>query len=131
MDKKKAQTTGILAMSRMASELDILQKISHPNIICFVVSWFYYRLKCKSVKLMQQFTSLQDHVDTPEKLFLVLELAHVGELFDIINKEPFTEKIAKFYFYQMATAVEYLHSQVCKQWSLWNTHNVIHIFLFA
>ena len=52
-------------------------------------------------------------MDTPEQLFFVMELAHVGELFDIITKGSFKESKAKFYFYQMAKAVEYLHSKVC------------------
>ena len=75
--------------------------------------------------LVQQYILLQEHMDTPGKLFLVLELAHVGELFDVIIKEAFSELKAKFYFYQMASAVDYLHKQVCnvssKYSTLWNT----------
>ena len=46
------------------------------------------------------------------KLFSVLELAEGGELFEkIIEKTKFNEAEAKLHFYQMASAIQYLHSK--------------------
>ena len=45
----------------------------------------------------------------------MLELAEGGELFDkIIEKTKFNEAEAKLHFYQMASAINYLHSKVTK-----------------
>ena len=49
-------------------------------------------------------------IDTEHALYIILELASGGELFDkILDKVKFNEKEAKFCFYQMVSAVEYLH----------------------
>ncbi len=46
-------------------------------------------------------------------LFAVLELAEGGELFDkIIEKTRFNEAEAKLHFYQIASAIQYLHHKV-------------------
>ena len=53
-----------------------------------------------------------DVIDTPDYLYIVLELAEGGELFDkIIEKTRFNETEAKLHFYQMASAIQYLHSK--------------------
>ena len=59
----------------------------------------------------------------------MLELAHVGELFNIILEDPFSELKAKFYFYQMANAVEYLHRQVRKQFKIQHIFKVIQTYV--
>ena len=72
------------------NEVRLLQAINHPCII-----------------------NLEDVIDTPDYLYIVLELAEGGELFDkIIEKTKFKESEAKLHFYQMASAICYLHSQV-------------------
>ena len=44
---------------------------------------------------------------------LVLELAEGGELFDkIIEKTKFNEAEAKLHFFQIASAIQYLHHKV-------------------
>ena len=71
------------------NEVKILQSVSHPNVI-----------------------NLVDVIDTPDYLYIVLELAEGGELFDkIIEKTRFNESEAKLHFYQMASAIQYLHSK--------------------
>ena len=67
----------------------LLQSVSHPNII-----------------------RLEEVIDSPEMLVLVLELAEGGELFDqMIKKTVLDEATAKFYFQQMSSAIAYLHGR--------------------
>lgn len=55
---------------------------------------------------------LLDVIDTENNLYIILELADGGELFDkIMEKVKFSEKEAKLYFYQMVSGVKYLHSK--------------------
>ena len=73
----------------MLNEVKILQSVSHPNVI-----------------------NLEDVIDTKDYLFIVLELAEGGELFEkIIEKTRLNESEAKLHFYQMASAIQYLHSK--------------------
>ncbi|XP_002130190.2 myosin light chain kinase A [Ciona intestinalis] len=68
-------------------EADILRKLSHPCII-----------------------GVHDVVDLPQNLYIVLEFAKGGELFKRLEKGgKLPEKIAKLYFFQMLSAVKYLH----------------------
>lgn len=53
---------------------------------------------------------LQDVIDTPEKICIVMELAEGGELFDrLTSNKRLPEATVKFYFFQLALAVQYLH----------------------
>ena len=53
-----------------------------------------------------------DVIDTQDYLYIVLELAEGGELFDkIIEKTRYNESEAKVNFYQMASVMQYLHSK--------------------
>ena len=55
---------------------------------------------------------LLDVIDTENNLYIILELADGGELFDkILEKIRFSEKEAKLHFYQMVSAVAYLHKK--------------------
>ncbi len=54
---------------------------------------------------------LFDAIDTPDNLYLILEFAEGGELFDrIVKDRKFSEAKAKIYFYQIVSAVKHLHS---------------------
>jgi len=91
ISKKNCSTISSLVSSQEAilNEVRILQNASHPNII-----------------------HLEDVIDSKDFLFIVLELAEGGELFDkIIEKTKFNEAEAKLHFYQMASAINYLHSK--------------------
>ena len=75
--------------NQVLNEVKILQSVSHPCVI-----------------------NLEDVIDTSEYLFIVLELAEGGELFDkIIEKTKMNESEAKEYFFQIASAIQYLHSK--------------------
>ena len=67
----------------------LLQSVSHPNII-----------------------RLEEVIDCPAMLVLVLELAEGGELFEqMLRKTVLDEATAKFYFQQMSSAIAYLHDR--------------------
>eukprot|EP01113_Clastostelium_recurvatum_P032258 TRINITY_DN4119_c0_g1_i1.p1 TRINITY_DN4119_c0_g1~~TRINITY_DN4119_c0_g1_i1.p1 ORF type:complete len:602 (-),score=149.06 TRINITY_DN4119_c0_g1_i1:64-1869(-) len=88
MDKKKFWHIG-KAKDQMMAEVTILQNLQHPNII-----------------------RVMEVIDTPRHLYIILELARGGELFDLIReKGKCPEKEAKAIFKQILTAVGYLHSQ--------------------
>lgn len=75
--------------SNIMNEVKILQAVSHPCII-----------------------NLEHVIDSQDYLYIVLELAEGGELFDkIIEKTKFNESEAKVHFYQICSAIEYLHSK--------------------
>ena len=73
--------------SNMLNEVRILQSVNHPCII-----------------------NLEDVIDTRNFLFIVLELAESRELFDkIIEKTKMNKAEAKLHFFQIASAIKYLH----------------------
>lgn len=73
-------------------EIDIMKKLQHPNVI-----------------------QLMEVVDTPDTLYLVLEFASGGELFDaIVKKGSFGEPEAVNIIKQIIQAIDYCHEQgVC------------------
>eukprot|EP00026_Physarum_polycephalum_P010832 Phypoly_transcript_11013.p1 GENE.Phypoly_transcript_11013~~Phypoly_transcript_11013.p1 ORF type:complete len:299 (+),score=64.39 Phypoly_transcript_11013:159-1055(+) len=69
-------------------EVDILKKVNHPNII-----------------------ALKELFDTPDKLYLIMELVTGGELFDkIVEKGSYTEDEASQLVRKIVSAVDYLHN---------------------
>ena len=73
----------------LLNEVRLLQSVSHPNII-----------------------RLEEVIDCPAMLVLVLELAEGGELFEqMLRKTVLDEATAKFYFQQMSSAIAYLHGR--------------------
>lgn len=76
-------------INMLKTEVDILTKADHPNIV-----------------------KLHKVIDTPEILYLVMELLTGGELFDrIIAKGHYSEADARELTVTMLKAVAYLHSQ--------------------
>ena len=77
--------------------MKILQAVNHPNII-----------------------QLEDVVDCENFLFIVLELAEGGELFEkMTRKVRLDEASSKLIFYQLSSAIEYLHStNICHRQAL-------------
>lgn len=48
-----------------------------------------------------------------EILFIIMDFAQEGEIFDIIsNTGPFSEEIARHYFIQIIAALNYMHNSV-------------------
>ena len=72
---------------------------NHPNI-----------LKCHAVEMMGKITAKNTIQDAK---FNVLEIAQNGSLFRFIKSTGAVEEnLAKFMFYQLANAVEFMHSQL-------------------
>ena len=89
---KILEKTKIAQMSdvgRVAREIKILESIKHPNII-----------------------ELYEVIDTKTAIFMIMEYAAGGELFDyIVSKNRLQEKEAANFYYQLVTGIEFLHSQ--------------------
>jgi calcium/calmodulin-dependent protein kinase I len=72
---------------RLKTEIEILKKVKHPNIVC-----------------------LKDIYETTDNLYLIMELVTGGELFDkIVEKGQYTEKEASVVVSKMLNAIDYLH----------------------
>jgi len=81
----------------VATEINALQKISHPNVL----KLFAYNLKCAYPQ--KDGTSF-------DTVLLVLELAPGGELFDILYyTSKLKPEIAQTYFYQLAQGLHAIH----------------------
>ena len=74
-------------VERVAREIHILKMIRHPNII-----------------------QLYEIIETPKQLYLIMEYAPGGELFDYIVKHSrVKEPLAQKFFHQIIAGCEYLH----------------------
>ncbi|XP_026482663.1 ovarian-specific serine/threonine-protein kinase Lok-like [Ctenocephalides felis] len=75
--------------NRIMNEINIMKKLDHPFIV-----------------------SVYNIVETPEAVFLVLELMNGGDLYNKIKESKYLkEPIVKNIIYQLAVAVNYLHRQ--------------------
>jgi len=75
-------------MTRLATEIEILKKVQHPNII-----------------------ALKEIIDTKSWLFIITELVTGGELFDkIVELGSYSEKDAAILVCKMVSAIQYLHN---------------------
>ncbi|KAL4761683.1 CAMK family serine/threonine-protein kinase [Aspergillus foveolatus] len=73
----------------LMQEIGLLMSVSHPNLLC-----------------------LKDTFDESDGVYLVLELAPEGELFNmIISKQKFTEKETRHIFRQLFEGLKYLHDR--------------------
>ena len=83
----------------LANEFEIVKKLNHPAIVRFV-----------DLRTNGQYTSKKTGAHKT-KIYAIIELAPKGELFDVIfHAGAFDENLARFYFKQFLTSVEYLHS---------------------
>ena len=74
---------------RVENEIKILKKVRHNNII-----------------------KLYEVMETPQKIYLVMEYCDKGELFDyIVSKDHLNEDQSRIFFHQIIDALTYLHSQ--------------------
>jgi len=86
---KKDINTDKKSAKRLQTEVDILTKVKHPNIV-----------------------ALKDLFDEPENLYMVMQLVTGGELFDkIVKKGQYSEKDACAVLVKIVEAIYYLHSQ--------------------
>ncbi|CZT42784.1 related to serine/threonine-protein kinase Chk2 [Rhynchosporium secalis] len=73
----------------LQQEIAVLMGVSHPNLLC-----------------------LKDTFDEPNAVYLVLELAAEGELFNwIVMKQKLTEEETRKVFIQLFQAIKYLHER--------------------
>ncbi|XP_053788751.1 maternal embryonic leucine zipper kinase isoform X2 [Vidua chalybeata] len=76
-------------LPRVKLEIDAMKDLSHQHI-------------CQ----------LYHVIETPKKIFMVLEYCPGGELFDyIISKDHLSEEEARIFFRQIVSAIAYVHSQ--------------------
>ena len=88
MDKQQILSDE-LNKERVLSEIAILKIVRHNNII-----------------------KLYEVMETPQKIYLVMEYCDGGELFDyIVSKQHLSEKQACTFFQEIIDALTYLHSQ--------------------
>jgi len=84
----KTQASSDSDEKRLKTEVEILKKVKHSNIVC-----------------------LKDLFDTPQNLYLIMELVTGGELFDkIVEKGQYSEKEASATVKKILSSVDYLHS---------------------
>jgi len=89
IDKNKVQLIQSTRNCNLLDEVEIMKKISHPNVI-----------------------KVHDVIDSPRQLYIVLEYANGGELFDLIIKNgAFDETQARQIFRQIVEAIAFLHDK--------------------
>ena len=100
---------------RLQREISILKCVKHQNVI-----------------------KLYEVMETPQKIYLVMELCENGELFDyILSNVKLNENIALNFFHQIINAIDYLHKNkiahrdLKPENMLLDTHNNIKIIDFG
>eukprot|EP01116_Phalansterium_solitarium_P023212 TRINITY_DN8018_c0_g1_i1.p1 TRINITY_DN8018_c0_g1~~TRINITY_DN8018_c0_g1_i1.p1 ORF type:complete len:316 (+),score=117.72 TRINITY_DN8018_c0_g1_i1:70-948(+) len=85
---KQAASNADTDEAKLKQEVEILKRAKHPNIV-----------------------QLIDEFETPQKLYLVMELVTGGELFDkLVEKGQYQEKDAALIVRKIVSAIAYLHS---------------------
>ena len=85
---EKNRICDVTDVERVSREIHILKLIRHPNIV-----------------------QLYEIIETPGQLYLIMEYASGGELFDyIVKKTRIPEQEACKFFQQIIAGVEYIHS---------------------
>jgi len=85
--------------TQVEREINAMAKIQHPHVI-----------RLKEVDWDAQYPKRNGQ--TESSILVVLELAQGGELFDFLSYTgSFDESIARTYFHQLISAVDYCHSQ--------------------
>ncbi|KAK2452831.1 CBL-interacting protein kinase [Trifolium repens] len=86
IDKDKVRKEGM--MEQIKREISVMRLVKHPNIV-----------------------NLKEVMATKTKILFVMEYARGGELFDKVAKGKFKEELARKYFQQLISAVDYCHSR--------------------
>ena len=85
---EKLKIKDVTDVERVAREIHILKLIRHPNVI-----------------------QLYEIIETPKFLYLIMEYASGGELFDyIVKKKRCTEEEACCFFQQIIAGVSHIHA---------------------
>ena len=89
---EKDRICDVSDVERVSREIHILKLIRHPNII-----------------QLYEVIPIQI-IETPKKLYLIMEYASGGELFDyIVKNNKLKEKEACRFFHQLIAGIEYIH----------------------
>lgn len=84
---EKERINDVADVERVSREIHILKLIRHPNII-----------------------QLYEIIETPKQLYLIMEYANGGELFDyIVKKHRVGEEEAWGFFQQIISGIDYIH----------------------
>lgn len=86
IDKDKVMRVGL--MDQIKREISVMRLVRHPNIL-----------------------QLYEVMATKTKIYFVLEYAKGGELFDKVAKGKLKEEVARKYFQQLISAVDFCHSR--------------------
>uniref|UniRef100_A0A0E0G1M4 non-specific serine/threonine protein kinase n=1 Tax=Oryza nivara TaxID=4536 RepID=A0A0E0G1M4_ORYNI len=86
IDKEKVTRVGL--MVQIKREISIMRLVKHPNIL-----------------------QLFEVMASKSKIYFVLEYAKGGELFKKISKGKFSEDVARRYFHQLISGIDYCHSR--------------------
>ncbi|KAF8776369.1 hypothetical protein HU200_003602 [Digitaria exilis] len=86
IDKDKITKVGLIV--QIKREISIMRLVRHPNVL-----------------------QLYEVLASKSKIYFVLEYAKGGELFNKISKGKFSEDVARRYFHQLISAVDYCHSR--------------------
>ncbi|PYH97002.1 serine/threonine-protein kinase Chk2 [Aspergillus ellipticus CBS 707.79] len=87
--EKRPSDSQLSQSDTLQQEIGLLMGVSHPNLLC-----------------------LRDTFDESDDVYLVLELAPEGELFNlIISKQKFTESEVRLIFIQLFKGLKYLHDR--------------------
>ncbi|CAM8919639.1 unnamed protein product [Rhodiola kirilowii] len=85
MSKEKLKKSGM--MKQIEREISIMKLVKNPNVV-----------------------DLKEVMATKSKIFFVMEYVKGGELFDKVARGKLKEDVARRYFQQLISAVEYCHS---------------------
>ena len=89
---EKNRIVDVADIERVSREIHILKLIRHPNIIQL------YEVRPRQI------------IETPAKLYLIMEYASSGELFDyIVSQTRIKELEACKFFQQLIAGIEYIH----------------------
>ncbi|KAL8594155.1 hypothetical protein ACOMHN_018095 [Nucella lapillus] len=83
INKEKAGSSALKLVER---EVTILKRVNHPNII-----------------------NLKEIIESPKRMYLVMEICTEGELADRVKEKRFSESETKQIMSKLASAVSYLH----------------------
>ncbi|KAF8413732.1 hypothetical protein HHK36_001725 [Tetracentron sinense] len=86
LDKEKILKGGLIA--HIKREISILRRVKHPNIV-----------------------QLFEVMATKAKIYFVMEYVRGGELFNRVAKGRLKEEVARKYFQQLISAVEFCHAR--------------------
>lgn len=86
IDKEKIVKVGM--MEQIKTEISVMKLVRHPNIV-----------------------QLYEVMATKAKIYFVMEYVRGGELFDKVTKGKTKEDVARKYFQQLISAVDFCHSR--------------------